>query len=321
MRVPIARRGAAARSAAAMPGLCRPGPAVAVRVARTTALALVGARPAAGSPAARARGQVPRAAAAPASSPPLVVLTREVGKNGKLAAALAQRGLATLELPLVSTSPGPDAGALPPALAHPDGWEWVVVTSPEAASVFLAGWRAAGSPPTRVAVVGAGTGRALLEVEPGPLRVEFAPTLANAASLAAELPSMPGGCRRVLYPASAKAGAALEEGLRARGFSVTRLNTYTTLPVAPSALDPTALAAALDAPVIALASPSAAKAWLAAAGVGAPRRAAAGIGSTTATAARAAGFDRVHFPDAPGLAGFVESIVEALAAGEVAAAP
>jgi uroporphyrinogen-III synthase len=41
---------------------------------------------------------------------------------------------------------------------HQD-FDWVCITSPESASVFLEGWRAAGRPPVRVAVVGEGTGR------------------------------------------------------------------------------------------------------------------------------------------------------------------
>lgn len=81
---------------------------------------------------------------------------------------------------------------------------------------------------------------------------------------------------------------------------------------------------------MALASPSAAKAWLEViAGGGSDDNdptstsssssdsvcggvAAACIGSTTADAARKAGFERVFAPEEPGLAGFVEAVVEAL---------
>ena len=87
------------------------------------------------------------------------------------------------------------------------------------------------------------------------------------------------------------------------------------------------MAAARRASVVALASPSAAKAWLEviAGGDGdgddSPGStssavcggvAAACIGSTTADAARKAGFKRVFAPEEPGLAGFVEAVVEAL---------
>ena len=277
---------------------------------------------------------------------PAVVLTREAGKNGKLAAALAQRGLSTLELPLVQTAEGPDADALPgfiseAAKAEEAGaaegasscgksYEWIIVTSPESASVFVGGWKAAGSPNKgiRVAAVGTGTSRALSAAGFSP-RVEFTPSVANAVTLARELPFVKNGCRRVLYPASSKAGSDLQDGLAARGFEVDRLNTYTTLPVPRGELPAEAVAAARNASVVALASPSAAKAWLEVIAGSDPNStssssssssssavcggvAAACIGSTTADAARKAGFERVFAPEEPGLAGFVEAVVEAL---------
>ena len=52
----------------------------------------------------------------------------------------------------------------------------------------------------------------------------------------------------------------MQEGLKARGFHVTRLNTYSTLPV--ERLDKRQLAEAKKAQVIAVASPSALKAWV-----------------------------------------------------------
>ncbi len=42
-------------------------------------------------------------------------------------------------------------------------FDWVCITSPEAANVFLEGWRAAGRPAVRLAVVGEGTGRVFTE--------------------------------------------------------------------------------------------------------------------------------------------------------------
>jgi uroporphyrinogen-III synthase len=76
---------------------------------------------------------------------PQVVVTREKGKNGKLMKALQQRGISVLELPLVETAPGPDRDLLPCALQE-EAYDWVVVTSPESASVFLEDWGRAGKP-------------------------------------------------------------------------------------------------------------------------------------------------------------------------------
>lgn len=76
---------------------------------------------------------------------PQVVLTRERGKNGKLMKLLQQKGISVLEMPLVETAMGPDRSNLPDALREGD-YDWVIVTSPESASVFLEGWREAGKP-------------------------------------------------------------------------------------------------------------------------------------------------------------------------------
>ncbi|CAI5530294.1 unnamed protein product [Closterium sp. Naga37s-1] len=84
--------------------------------------------------------------------PPLVVATREKGKNGKLMKALSARGVSVMELPLIQHSDGPDTHRLP-AVLQEEEFEWIVITSPEAASVFLTGWRVAG------AEAGSGGGR------------------------------------------------------------------------------------------------------------------------------------------------------------------
>lgn len=73
------------------------------------------------------------------------MLTREQGKNSQLMRALQQRGISVLEMPLVETTPGPDRDSLPMVLQQ-GGIDWVVVTSPEAAAVFLRGWESAGRP-------------------------------------------------------------------------------------------------------------------------------------------------------------------------------
>ncbi len=70
-------------------------------------------------------------------------------------------------------------------------------------------------PPTlsqvRIATVGAGTSRVLLEDPDAPLLTPvFEPTKANAVHLSAELPEIEGGCKEVLYPASVKAGSDLQ---------------------------------------------------------------------------------------------------------------
>lgn len=257
-----------------------------------------------------------RIAVCAATSPTLsrpVVVTREKGKNDKLMSVLRTHGISSLELPLIEHKEGPDLEKLPTCIRELT-FEWIVVTSPEAASVFLEGWKAAGSPHVKIAVVGSGTAQVFesVEVEGQKLQVDFIPSRANAKNLAEELPKslMDGG--KVLYPASAKASDELERSLSHRGFDVIRLNTYSTESV--KLVDPTLVDLATSAPVVALASPTAVRAWVDLIDISTWSGAAACIGQTSAIAAKKAGFTRIFYPDNPGIDGWVQSILEALEA-------
>ncbi|XP_039056060.1 uroporphyrinogen-III synthase, chloroplastic-like isoform X3 [Hibiscus syriacus] len=189
-----------------------------------------------------------------ASSNPKVVVTRERGKNTKLIDALAEHGINCLELPLIQHTHGPDLDRLASVLRAETTFDWIVITSPEAGSVFLEAWKAAGSPIVRIGVVGAGTASIFKNIRQS-LDVAFAPSIATGKVLASELPKDGDKRCTVLYPASVKASNEIEEGLSRRGFQVVRLNTYTTVPV--DHVDQIVLEKALSAPVVAVASPSA----------------------------------------------------------------
>ncbi|XP_043711242.1 uroporphyrinogen-III synthase, chloroplastic-like [Telopea speciosissima] len=244
---------------------------------------------------------------------PKVVVTRECGKNEKLITALAKHGVNCLELPLIQHTEGPDFDRLSTVLSDTT-FDWIVITSPEAGIVFLEAWKAAGTPKVRVGVVGAGTASIFKEVmhsDNRSLTVAFSPSKATGKVLASELPKQGDGTCTVLYPASMKAGRELEEGLSNRGFVVTRLNTYSTVPVHD--VDQTTLVQALSAPVVAVASPSAVRAWVNL--ISAPGKwnnSVACIGETTAVAAKSLGLKNVYYPTNPGLEGWVDSILEAL---------
>ncbi|XP_058097052.1 uroporphyrinogen-III synthase, chloroplastic [Magnolia sinica] len=245
--------------------------------------------------------------------PPKVVLTRELGKNGKLIDALAKHGIPCLEFPLIEHTQGPDLNRLSIVLSD-STFDWIVITSPEAGSVFLDAWKAAGTPNVRVGVVGAGTASIFEEVMRSPqrsLNVAFSPSKATGKVLASELPKYGNRTCTVLYPASVKASNEIEEGLSDRGFEVTRLNTYSTVPVRN--VDQTFLTQALSAPVVAVASPSAIRAWVNLI----PKseswnNSIACIGETTALAAKRSGLKNVYYPENPGVDGWVDSIMEAL---------
>ncbi|GFQ04047.1 uroporphyrinogen-iii synthase chloroplastic [Phtheirospermum japonicum] len=162
------------------------------------------------------------------SSNPKVVVTRERGKNGKLIDALADRGINSLELPLIQHTQLPDLDKLSSLLSS-TSFDWIIITSPEAGLVFLEAWnnyvdilladvmykhkllirRGAGTPKVRVGVVGAGTASVFDRIQPDlkqSLNVAFAPSKAIGKVLAAELPDHGNERCTVLYPASAKAG-------------------------------------------------------------------------------------------------------------------
>ncbi len=225
-----------------------------------------------------------------------MVLTRPREKDEKLRARLEALGHEAVTVPVVAYEKL-EAGyrALEAALAE-EPWDWVVLTSPEAARYFLGAWFLAGAPAVPVAAIGAGT-RALLEGQG--LEVAFTPSRAEAVRLADELPR-PG---RVLWPTSARAGRDLEERLAARGARVFRVDAYTLVPRRPGP-DERALAEGADA--VAFGSPSAVSAWVEA---GLLRLPAGCIGATTARRARALGFFPVAHPPSPGLSGWVEALL------------
>eukprot|EP00850_Spirogloea_muscicola_P004152 SM000017S02892 [mRNA] locus=s17:884584:887160:- [translate_table: standard] len=230
----------------------------------------------------------------------------------------AAKGVQCLELPLIKHAEGPDLQRLGETLRDVE-FEWIVLTSPEAASDFLNGWREGGSPSVRLAVVESGTGEVICnagaesEANSQSVNVFFTPTKAIGKALVVELPKAPEGSGRVLYPASVKASNDIEEGLTARGFDVTRLNTYSTSN--NDQIDRDALRLAASAKVAAFASPTAVKAWVELVMKESEwDGAAACIGSTSAEAARKYGFKRIFYPDKPGIDGWVDSILEALEA-------
>ncbi|XVE55938.1 hypothetical protein DITRI_Ditri03aG0197300 [Diplodiscus trichospermus] len=192
-------------------------------------------------------------------------------------------------------------------------FDWIVITSPEAGSVFLEAWKEAGTPSVRIGVVGAGTASIFNDLKLSSkqlLDVAFASSKATGKVLASELPKDSNKRCTVLYPASVKASNEIEEGLSSRGFEVVRLNTYRTVPVGH--VNKIVLEKALSTPVVALASPSAVRAWVNL--ISEPdswSNSVACIGETTASAAKKIGLRNVYFPMEPGLDGWICSILEA----------
>lgn len=209
-----------------------------------------------------------------------------------------------IEFNCVETVEAEDTQILPERLKD-NTFKWMVITSPEAANVFIKAWRKADFPNLpNVAAVGRATGDALRAVG---IQVEFEPTKATGKTLVIEFPSAQEE-EQVLYPASRKASLVVEEGLQKKGYNVIRLNTYSTETATGSSMDKKL---ASGAHIVTFASPSAVKGWVENLGVNEELTVAC-IGETSAAAARKAGFKNVHYPEKPGTEGWIEAICHAL---------
>ena len=238
--------------------------------------------------------------------PPRIALTREQDKNMELYDALHKiyDPIEVHELPCVKTVIGEDSEKLPKVLVE-EKMDWIVITSPEAASIFSKAWRKANYPTVgKIAAVGLATSEKLKAFG---LDVSFIPTKANGKTLVKEFP-IDNNCERILYPASAKAANTIVDGLCERGYNVTRLNTYSTENTVFTEFEKELGA---DVDIVTFAAPSAVKGWISNIGL---RKdlAVACIGETSANAARKAGFLNVHYPDKPGIEGWLSAIVEAM---------
>ena len=242
-------------------------------------------------------------------SPISVALTREEGKNAKLLGALEtdnclRMKIDPLELPCIIHADGPDLAELKDRiLAEP--WDYIVVTSPEAAKVLASACEAAQMSSLKVAAVGKATEKALVDSN---IQVMFTPSKAYASCLAEELPGS-AGCR-VLYPASCRAPGTVADGLAERGITVVRLNTYDTISAVWSESQKEK---SRQCRIVCFASPSSVRGWLE--NTNNNSVAAACIGKTSAKACQEAGWDEANIyytRDSPGIDGWVDSIRNAV---------
>jgi uroporphyrinogen-III synthase len=303
-----------------------------------------------------------------------VALTREAGQNGKLRQALEAKWaektagesqgwfrlstkdggevaaaddmqqvptLRLYEMPCITHGDGPDADQLPVSLTQ-QPWTWIAITSPEAARVFGRAWKTAKENgfvnlSTGICAVGKATAEVLSTYD---ISVQFTPSKANAETLVKELPQYPSSLDgitppSVLYPASKQAAPTLAEGLSARGFQVTRLDTYDTVPYIwnknkASDIDvlddshPTFDTDTSPVRVVCFGSPSAVRGWSANTQGNKSNDAseetfvdvqlAACIGHTSAAECRRLGWrdEHIFYPQKPGVPGWADSVQDAV---------
>lgn len=240
-----------------------------------------------------------------------VAITRD---DPTLAGELRARGADVTTVPLVSVAPPADLAAL--RAVDLGAYDWLMLTSANGVDAVA---EHVGAPPasTRIGVVGETTAAAAAAAFGR--RVDFVPGDQRAAGMVAEFRRRPS--RIVVIHADA-AAPTLVDGLRAAGHDVTSVVGYRTIERRPSDEQLTAIT---GADVVVVASGSAIRALITAAGDGAADGAGDGegdrtidrarpivaIGPSTAAAATTAGFIRVTVASAPTTPALVAAVVSA----------
>jgi uroporphyrinogen III methyltransferase / synthase len=215
-----------------------------------------------------------------------IVVTRARAQAGALAERLSVLGAAIVEAPAIEIrDPGDGGAALADAVSGLDGYDWVVVTSPNGAERLLAAVRAAGRDArafgrSRLAAIGPGTADALAA---GNLSADLVPERFVAESLLDAFPAPPAGGGRVLLARAAVARDVLPDGLSARGWDVDVVEAYRT---EPAPLDDDRAKAVAAAEIVTFTSSSTVTALLAAVGERRVPPVVAAIGPVTAATAR-----------------------------------
>jgi uroporphyrinogen-III synthase len=220
-----------------------------------------------------------------------VAVTRAEGPQGALSRRLAAAGARVACWSSIAIEPPADPAPLAAALERLASFDWIVLTSANAAGAVVA--RLAAPPAgVRVAAVGAGTAA---ELTAAGWRVDLTGAGPGAIELVAALRAAGlGAGSRVLFPAGDRARATLADGLLEAGAGVERVEAYRTLSLA---VDAAACAAQVDrgeVEAVTFASPSAAEALARALGLNRfrhllARLAVASIGPTTSAALAALG--------------------------------
>jgi uroporphyrinogen-III synthase len=243
----------------------------------------------------------------------VVATTRDGSPEDPLTRKLEAEGARVVLWPTLSFGRPEDGAPLRrarQALAS-GGYDWVVVTSARAVDPL-------GPPPaterTRVAAVGAATA-AELERRGWPVDVVGDRDAGGLVEILRRRAPMKD--RRVLFPAASLAGETLEEGLRAMGARVDRVEAYRTISTPPDGLRVRAdLKRGVGA--VAFASPSAVETLVAALSPDWPgpfdQLGVAAIGPATAAALEKSGVSReqIAVADPPSLDGRVDACVASI---------
>jgi hydroxymethylbilane synthase len=174
---------------------------------------------------------------------PRVIVARAAEQSAALQLALVDRGLAPISVPAIAVEPARDGFA--DAIARLDSFDWVVVTSANAARALATALPGGSHIPERprFAAVGLATSQALRVAG---IPVALRPERSSGVALADALPLEPGD--RVLLPRSDIADPTLVTRLEARGAVVENVVAYRTVE-APEASAPKLRRALSESPV------------------------------------------------------------------------
>lgn len=256
-----------------------------------------------------------------------VWLTRPRSSAETMRRTLEAHGASVVEEPLIRIEYPKNHGQLAEVPERIDQYDWVVVTSVHGVSAIV-NWLHQRRPGRRlrakVAAVGPATAAALTEAG---LPLYLVPEIHTGAALADALAAWKPKPRHVLYPRSSLASGTLVERLRGTGIMVDDVVAYHTVEVDASDVQ---MAAARDADVVVLCSPSAARAYArvllreripasegARRDTGASTRVVCCIGPVTEDAAKTCGLDVQVVADRHTSEGVVEALVRYYAAGEL----
>jgi uroporphyrinogen-III synthase len=240
-----------------------------------------------------------------------VAVTRAADQAGPLAERLEALGATVIEVPVIAIADPSDGGSgLDRAVDNLHTYDWVVLTSPNAALRFF--WAVTGrerqSVVPHVAVVGPGTGEVVRRA--GGV-VDFVPNRSVGEGMVGTFPALVTATKggRVLLPQAAAARPTVAEGLRLAGWHVDAVEAYQTVAAEP---DEDQIAAALAADVVVFTSSSTASRFAAIAGatVGWPRI--ISMGPQTTQTVLAVGRVAAATADPHTLDGLIAAIVDVL---------
>ncbi|MBK8205754.1 MAG: uroporphyrinogen-III synthase [Planctomycetes bacterium] len=154
-----------------------------------------------------------------------IALTRESEANAELAAELVQQGATVHDCPLIRIQPPDHPAPLLEALEHIDQYDWLILTSVNAARAVLS--RAKPAPALRIACVGSATSAF---VTSHGLQVTLQPTRAHSKGMLEALAEVGVQGASALWPRGNAAPATLKEGLQALGAVVDDPVAYRNVP-------------------------------------------------------------------------------------------